>query len=93
MCRRGDGFTPRSNFDELANSLTALGADHVLTYDSLNDKSIKDNVKSWTDGKVLIEINFHLANTDTLNQSIRLVLNCVSGKETASMMRLVGCVQ
>jgi len=46
-------LTFRPNFDELAGSLTALGADHVLTYDSLNDKSIKDQVKSWTGGKVL----------------------------------------
>jgi NADPH:quinone reductase-like Zn-dependent oxidoreductase len=63
VSRRGNDLTFRSNFDELADSLTALGADHVLTYDSLNDKSIKDKVKSWTGGQVFDLI---ISNLQTL---------------------------
>ncbi|KAF8314677.1 NAD(P)-binding protein, partial [Clavulina sp. PMI_390] len=63
----------RPDIGSLKESLEALGADYVLTYDELNDKKTKDTVKEWTGGK-----------------PIRLALNCVSGKDTTSMLRLLG---
>ncbi|TFY72020.1 hypothetical protein EVG20_g1000 [Dentipellis fragilis] len=63
----------RENIDELKQELTNLGATHVLTYDELLDKDIKNKVKEWTGSK-----------------DIRLGLNCVSGKPTTLMARLLG---
>ncbi|KAJ2919477.1 hypothetical protein MD484_g929, partial [Candolleomyces efflorescens] len=41
----------RANFEELKSSLENLGATHVLTYDDLADKSVRDKIKGWTGGK------------------------------------------
>jgi len=63
----------RPDIDELKSYLVALGAQHVLTYDELGERSIRETIKEWTGGK-----------------PIRLGLNCVSGKDTAAMVRLLG---
>lgn len=42
----------RDNIEELKASLEKLGATHVLTYDELADKSVREKIKSWTQGKV-----------------------------------------
>ena len=42
----------RDNIEELKGSLEKLGATHVLTYDELADKSVREKIKSWTQGKV-----------------------------------------
>lgn len=63
----------RENLDELKQTLTKLGATHVLTYDELADKAVREKIKGWTKGK-----------------EIRLGLNCVGGKETTMMARLLG---
>ncbi|TFK32796.1 hypothetical protein BDQ12DRAFT_691998 [Crucibulum laeve] len=41
----------RDNLDQLKNSLHSLGATQVLTYDELAEKSAREKVKSWTQGK------------------------------------------
>lgn len=42
----------RDNIGELKSSLEKLGATHVLTYDELADKSVREKIKGWTQGKV-----------------------------------------
>lgn len=42
----------RDSIEELKNSLKKLGATHVLTYDELADKSVRNKIKSWAQGKV-----------------------------------------
>ncbi|KAF8159723.1 trans-2-enoyl-CoA reductase [Crassisporium funariophilum] len=63
----------RPNLEQMKQKLHALGATHVLTYDQLSDKTVRDEIKGWTQGK-----------------AIRLGLNCVGGKETTAMARLLG---
>ncbi|KAF8202117.1 trans-2-enoyl-CoA reductase [Pholiota molesta] len=63
----------RPDIDALRNKLQGLGATHVLTYDELADKSVREQIKEWTGGK-----------------PIRLGLNCVGGKDTTAMARLLG---
>ncbi|ESK91908.1 trans-2-enoyl- reductase [Moniliophthora roreri MCA 2997] len=41
----------RDNLDSLVKDLEDLGATKVLTYEDLNDKSIRGKVKEWTNGK------------------------------------------
>jgi len=41
----------RDDFPALRDQLTKLGATHVLTYDDLTDKSLRNNIKEWTAGK------------------------------------------
>ncbi|KAF9269850.1 trans-2-enoyl-CoA reductase [Marasmius fiardii PR-910] len=41
----------RDNLAELVKELEKLGATKVLTYEDLNDKSIRGKVKEWTGGK------------------------------------------
>ncbi|KAF9005902.1 trans-2-enoyl-CoA reductase [Cyathus striatus] len=41
----------RDNLDELKQKLHAIGATHVLTYDDLAEKSLKDKIKLWTNEK------------------------------------------
>ncbi|GJN89364.1 hypothetical protein Rhopal_002344-T1 [Rhodotorula paludigena] len=65
----------RPSIDELKQSLTALGADHVLTYDEFlsRDNNTRQKIKEWV-GK---------------DGELRLALNCVGGKETAEMAKLL----
>ncbi|KDR65742.1 hypothetical protein GALMADRAFT_148451 [Galerina marginata CBS 339.88] len=63
----------RPDLEQLVQKLENLGATHVLTYDQLSDKSVREKVKEWTGGK-----------------AIRLGLNCVGGKDTTAMARLLG---
>ncbi|EIM86660.1 trans-2-enoyl-CoA reductase [Stereum hirsutum FP-91666 SS1] len=66
----------RARFTEaLKAELTALGATHVLTYTDLSSPSTKSLIKSWTSSS---------------SQGIKLALNCVSGKPTSLMARLLG---
>ncbi|GAA5860416.1 hypothetical protein JCM1840_000252 [Sporobolomyces johnsonii] len=66
----------RPSIEALKEQLTALGADHVLTYDEFLDRSndVRAKIKQWVgkDGEML------------------LALNCVGGKETAEMAKLLG---
>ncbi|KAH9479593.1 Enoyl-[acyl-carrier-protein] reductase, mitochondrial [Psilocybe cubensis] len=41
----------RPDLDQLVSKLQSLGADHVLTYDQLADKSVREKIKAWTGGK------------------------------------------
>lgn len=41
----------KENFSEVEHYLKSLGANHVLTYDDLEDRSISERVKEWTEGK------------------------------------------
>ncbi|KAG1744658.1 uncharacterized protein EDB91DRAFT_1123754 [Suillus paluster] len=63
----------REDVESLKKHLESLGATHVVTYDELSDKSLREKVKTWTGGK-----------------GIRLGLNCVGGKTTTLMARLLG---
>ncbi|KAG0707147.1 hypothetical protein DFH29DRAFT_897301 [Suillus ampliporus] len=63
----------RQDVELLKKHLESLGAAHVVTYDELSDKSLREKVRTWTGGK-----------------GIRLGLNCVSGKTTTLMARLLG---
>lgn len=47
-------YTFRADVDSLKDQLRSLGATQVVTYDELEDKSLRDTVKKWTDGKVCI---------------------------------------
>ena len=42
----------RPDLEQTTEKLLSLGATHVLTYDQLSDRLIRDKIKSWTDGKV-----------------------------------------
>ncbi|GAA5824135.1 hypothetical protein JCM11251_001536 [Rhodosporidiobolus azoricus] len=63
----------RPSIDALKSSLTALGADHVLTYDEFlsRDTNVRKQIKEWV-GK---------------DGELKLALNCVGGKETAEMCK------
>ncbi|GAA6011905.1 hypothetical protein JCM10207_003425 [Rhodosporidiobolus poonsookiae] len=65
----------RPSINDLKASLTALGADHVLTYDELlsRENNTRKKIKEWV-GK---------------DGELRLALNCVGGKETAEMAKLL----
>ncbi|KAH7882220.1 hypothetical protein F5I97DRAFT_1939656 [Phlebopus sp. FC_14] len=67
----------RDNVESVKAYLKGLGATHVATYQELADKAFKSQVKTWTDGSVG-------------SQNILLGLNCVSGKYTTLMARLLG---
>jgi hypothetical protein len=46
-------FSPcRPFLDQLKERLHELGATHVLTYDQLANKSVREDIKQWTGGKV-----------------------------------------
>ncbi|CEQ39031.1 SPOSA6832_00513 [Sporobolomyces salmonicolor] len=66
----------RPSIEALKEQLTALGADRVLTYDEFLDRSndIRSQIKQWV-GK---------------DGELLLALNCVGGKETAEMAKLLG---
>ncbi|BGP16139.1 hypothetical protein JCM10213v2_004134 [Rhodosporidiobolus nylandii] len=63
----------RPSIDDLKEQLTALGADHVLTYDDFlsRENNARKQIKEWV-GK---------------DGELRLALNCVGGKETAEMAK------
>ncbi|GAA5824083.1 hypothetical protein JCM3770_006058 [Rhodotorula araucariae] len=65
----------RPSIDELKSQLHALGADHVLTYDEFlsRDNNTRHKIKEWV-GK---------------DGELRLALNCVGGKETAEMCKML----
>lgn len=42
----------RENIQDVIEQLQAIGATKVLTYDALFDKSLRNEVKEWTNGKV-----------------------------------------
>lgn len=66
-------FSLSPDIDALKSSLTALGADHVLTYDEFlsRETNARKQIKEWV-GK---------------DGEIKLALNCVGGKETAEMCK------
>ncbi|KAJ7126551.1 hypothetical protein C8R43DRAFT_897703 [Mycena crocata] len=64
----------RPDLDDLVKKLKALGGTEVLTYDDLADRTLT---------KTIIK-------DWTAGKGIRLGLNCVSGKDTTSMARLLG---
>ncbi|KAH7907381.1 hypothetical protein BJ138DRAFT_508064 [Hygrophoropsis aurantiaca] len=81
----------RERVDALKEHLLDLGATCVATYDELCDKSFKGKVKQWTGGKVGLSLTYSPATDNSLRfQDIRLGLNCVSGRATAVMARLLG---
>ncbi|KAF5316098.1 hypothetical protein D9619_006179 [Psilocybe cf. subviscida] len=59
----------RPELDQLKQKLYNLGATHVYTYDQLEEKAVRDEIKG---------------------KGIRLGLNCVGGKDTTAMARLLG---
>ncbi|KAJ6457166.1 hypothetical protein C8R47DRAFT_995804 [Mycena vitilis] len=64
----------RPDLDDLTKKLKSLGATEVLTYDDLADRSLTARI----------------IKDWTAGKGIRLGLNCVSGKDTTSMARLLG---
>jgi hypothetical protein len=68
------------DISELKKQLSSLGATHVLTYDDLADKTLRDRVKEWTNGIVRLyreeKLKF-LNYFHIISQEIRLALNCV----------------
>lgn len=65
----------RPSIDELKSHLESLGADHVLTYDEFlsRENNTRTKIKEWI-GR---------------DGEMRLALNCVGGKETAEMAKLL----
>ncbi|KAF5362316.1 hypothetical protein D9756_002526 [Leucocoprinus leucothites] len=48
----------RDDISQLKDQLRKIGATQVLTYDDLNDKSLRDKVKTWLGGKeILLALN------------------------------------
>ncbi|KAJ7767473.1 hypothetical protein DFH07DRAFT_808652 [Mycena maculata] len=64
----------RPDLADLTNKLKALGGTEVLTYDDLTDRTLTSTI----------------IKDWTAGKGIRLGLNCVSGKDTTSMARLLG---
>ncbi|KAJ7180484.1 hypothetical protein C8R46DRAFT_1069601 [Mycena filopes] len=64
----------RPDLADLTKKLKGLGATEVLTYDELADRSLTETI----------------IKDWTAGKGIRLGLNCVSGKDTTSMARLLG---
>ncbi|KAJ7695193.1 hypothetical protein B0H17DRAFT_1056761 [Mycena rosella] len=64
----------RPDLDDLTRKLKALGATKVLTYDDLADRALTKTI----------------VKDWTAGKGIRLGLNCVSGKDTTAMARLLG---
>ncbi|BGP40035.1 hypothetical protein JCM10449v2_003993 [Rhodotorula kratochvilovae] len=65
----------RPSIEQLKSQLHALGADHVLTYDEFlsRENNTRAKIKEWV-GK---------------DGELRLALNCVGGKETAEMCKML----
>ncbi|KAJ7043402.1 hypothetical protein C8F04DRAFT_1389593 [Mycena alexandri] len=64
----------RPDIADLTKKLKALGGTEVLTYEDLADRSLTEKIMKDW----------------TAGKGIRLGLNCVSGKDTTSMARLLG---
>ncbi|KAJ6581315.1 hypothetical protein B0H19DRAFT_1018049 [Mycena capillaripes] len=64
----------RPDLDDLTKKLKGLGGTEVLTYDDLADRSLTETIMKDW----------------TAGKGIRLGLNCVSGKDTTAMARLLG---
>jgi mitochondrial enoyl-[acyl-carrier protein] reductase / trans-2-enoyl-CoA reductase len=67
----------RPGVEEMKAELKELGADIVLTEDELMEKGFKDQVKEWTNGG---------------REQVGLALNCVGGKPTTAMAKILGFV-
>ncbi|GEM07262.1 mitochondrial trans-2-enoyl-CoA reductase [Rhodotorula toruloides] len=69
------GGKKQPSIAELKSHLESLGADHVLTYDEFlsRENNTRSKIKEWI-GK---------------DGEMRLALNCVGGKETAEMCKLL----
>jgi hypothetical protein len=66
----------RANYKATEDHLLKLGATRVMTYDDLEDKRIREKIKSLTLGKVCSVL--HSSGTVLIiSQEIRLGLNCV----------------
>ncbi|GAA5914738.1 enoyl-[acyl-carrier-protein] reductase [Sporobolomyces salmoneus] len=67
----------RPSIDSLKKELKGLGADHVLTYEEFlsRDSNVRKQIKEWV-GKE--------------DGELLLGLNCVGGKETTEMAKLLG---
>lgn len=63
----------RPDIDVLKNKLQGLGATHVLTYDELVDKSVREQIKAWTGGKVRCVCGAQKAYTCTYNHASLLM--------------------
>jgi NADPH:quinone reductase-like Zn-dependent oxidoreductase len=70
--------------------LTDLGATQILTYDDLDDKTIKQRVSEWTGGEVKLSSQTAVIYHSYSSQDISLLLNCVGDKTTTKMLRLLG---
>lgn len=66
----------RPGHEQVAERLRALGATHILTDDQLGKIETKELVKSW------------LAQAG--KKEVKLGLNCVGGKPTTEMARMLG---
>ncbi|KAF7796817.1 hypothetical protein EIP86_008001 [Pleurotus ostreatoroseus] len=63
----------RGDLESLKHQLTTLGATKVLTYDDLDDKSLRDQVKGWTNGKASsnspdAELHAHLVSYGAMSK-------------------------
>lgn len=67
----------RPSIDSLKQDLKNLGADHVLTYEEFlsRDLNIRSQIKQWVSAD---------------GGELLLGLNCVGGKETTEMSKLLG---
>lgn len=54
-CAFSDPSFRRTNFSDTEQYLKNLGANHVVTYDELEDKSFLERVKEWTGGKAGVD--------------------------------------
>ncbi|THH02685.1 hypothetical protein EW026_g208 [Hermanssonia centrifuga] len=62
----------RDDVESLKSHLVDLGATQVLTYDELEDKSIRDKVKQWTGGKQ-IQLMLNCVSGPSTTAMIRLL--------------------
>lgn len=72
------------DISQLKEQLQKLGATQVLTYEELTEKSLRDDIKTWTGGKVSESYSVILIIFKTLIQDMRLALNCVGTHESTS---------
>jgi NADPH:quinone reductase-like Zn-dependent oxidoreductase len=75
---------------DAVKQLEDLGATHVFTYDDLGDKAFTKKIKEITGGKVRGIQSILSRRILTIAKNIKLGLNCVGGKETTLMSRLLG---
>ncbi|KAJ8082589.1 hypothetical protein AAF712_012526 [Marasmius tenuissimus] len=63
---------PRDNLAGLVKELEKLGANKVLTYDELSDKSLRGKIKEWTGGKD-IRLALNCVGGDTTTAMVKLL--------------------